>query len=331
MPEPVNLVEIWRGSLLESIHQGHAVVCHANGDILHAWGDPDALVYPRSSAKMIQALPLIESGAADRFGLNTAQLALACASHNGAAIHTDRVQSWLSDLELDDSAFRCGAQLPQEKSVRHSMLKTDSSPCQYHNNCSGKHAGFLTLSKHLNAGSEYVEADHPVQQAIFEAFNEVTGFESPAYGIDGCSAPNPATTIRAMARAMAFYSAANPEGDRRNQAAARLRDAMMTYPELVAGEGRPCTRLMRAMNGKVAIKFGAEAYFIAIIPEKKLGLALKITDGSTRAANCAIAAILVKLGVLDPNHPEAQAYINEPIKNWRGIQTGWMRPASALN
>jgi len=331
MPEPVNLVEIWRGSLLESIHQGHAVVCHANGDILHAWGDPDALVYPRSSAKMIQALPLIESGAADRFGLNTAQLALACASHNGAAIHTDRVRSWLSDLELDDSAFRCGAQAPLEKSVRHSMLKSDSSPCQYHNNCSGKHAGFLTLAKHLNAGPEYVEADHPVQQAIFEAFNEVTGLESPTYGIDGCSAPNPATTVHSMARAMAFYAAANPEGDRRNQAAARLRDAMMAYPELVAGEGRPCTRLMRAMNGKVAIKFGAEAYFIAIIPEKKLGVALKITDGSTRAANCAIAAILVKLGVLDPNHPEAQAYINEPIKNWRGIQTGWMRPASALH
>lgn len=330
MINPVNLVEIWRGSLLESVHQGHAVVCHASGDILHAWGDPDALVYPRSSAKMIQALPLIESGAADRFGLSAAQLALACASHNGAAIHTDRVQSWLTDLELDDSALRCGAQAPLEKSVRHGMIKTDDSPCQYHNNCSGKHAGFLTLGKHLGAGPEYVESDHPVQQAIFDAFNEVTGFESPTFGIDGCSAPNPATTIHAMARAMAFFASANPDGDLRNRAAARLRNAMMAYPELVAGEGRPCTRLMRACNGKVAIKFGAEAYFIAIIPDQKLGVALKISDGSTRAANCAIAAILVKLGLLDSEHPEAQAYINEPIINWRGIHTGWMRPAPTL-
>jgi len=327
---PVNLVEIWRGSLLESVHQGHAVVCHADGDTLHAWGNPDTIVYPRSSAKMLQALPLIESGAAESFGLTDAQLALACASHNGAAIHTDRVQSWLSDLELNADALRCGSQPPQDTDARHELLRADKSPCQIHNNCSGKHAGFLTLAKHLKAGPEYIDIDHPVQQACLSAFNEVTQMESPTYGIDGCSAPNHATTVRAMAKAMAYFAAASHSGDRRARAAARLRDAMMAYPELVAGEGRACTRLMRATGGRVALKTGAEGYFIAIIPEKKLGVALKITDGTTRASNCAIAAILVKLGVLDPQHPEAQAYMNEPILNRRAIQTGWLRPAATL-
>lgn len=330
MTNPVNLVEIWRGSLLESIHQGHAVVCHANGDILHSWGDPDALVYPRSSAKMIQALPLIESGAAKAFGLTDAQLALACASHNGALIHTKPVADWLKDLELDERALRCGPQLPADLESRNALIQAHESPCQIHNNCSGKHTGFLTLSKHLKAGPEYVEMDHPVQQACLTAFNEVTQFESPTFGIDGCSAPNHATTVHAMARAMAFFAAANLDGSLREQAAARLRNAMIAYPELVAGEGRACTRLMRATNGKAVLKTGAEGYFTAIIPEQQIGVALKITDGGTRAANCAIASILVKLGVLDANHPEAQAFINEPIKNRRNIQTGWMRPAAVL-
>lgn len=330
MSNPVNLVEIWRGSLLESVHQGHAVVCHANGDVLHSWGDPEALVYPRSSAKMIQALPLIESGAASAFGLREEQLALACASHNGATIHTDRVTKWLDELGLTEDALRCGAQPPQDKDNRFHLIRTGQRPCQIHNNCSGKHAGFLTLAKHLNAGPEYVEVDHPVQQACLSAFNEVTQYDSPTYGIDGCSAPNHATTIHAMARAMAFFAAANPEGSKREQAAARLRNAMIAFPELVAGEGRACTRLMRATGGKAALKTGAEGYFVAIIPEQKVGVALKIADGGTRAANCAIAAILVKLGVLDPRHPEAQAFVNEPITNRRGLQTGWMRPTAAL-
>ena len=189
----------------------------------------------------------------------------------------------------------------------------------------------------LQAGQEITtieglsaEGDHPVQQACLAAFNEVTQYESPTFGIDGCSAPNHATTIHAMARAMAFFASANPDGSVREQAAVRLRNAMMAFPELVAGEGRACTRLMRATNGRAALKTGAEGYFIAIIPEQQVGVALKIADGGTRAANCAIASILVKLGVLDPTHPEAQAFINEPIKNRRDIQTGWMRPAATL-
>lgn len=330
MTKPVPMAEVWRGPLLESLHLGHAVVCDETGQIVRSWGDPDAVIYPRSSAKMIQALPLITSGAAAKYGLTSEQLALACASHNGAHIHTDRVNAWLGQLGLGDDDFRCGPQEPNDRPARVELIKTDASPCQVHNNCSGKHAGFLTLSQHLGAGPEYVEIDHPVQQACLAAFEEVTGAESPGYGIDGCSAPNFATSVHGLARAMAWFASAHERSDRASEAAAALTSAMATHPELVAGEKRACTNLMRAMGGKVAIKTGAEAVFVAIIPEKKLGVALKIADGATRASECAIASILVGLGVLDADHPEARNYINAPLLNRRGIDCGAVRPSSEL-
>lgn len=328
---PVPMAEIWRGEFLESVHLGHAVICDASGDIVQAWGDPDMVMLPRSSSKMIQALPLIESGAAAAASLPTDLLALSCASHNGAAIHTDRVLAWLETLELAESDMRCGSHEPKDTDALHGLIRADEKPCQIHNNCSGKHSGFLTLNKHLGGGTEYVAPDHPVQMAVLEAFEDVTGQTSPGFGIDGCSAPNFATTMHGFARAMAFFAGANIDGASvRERAAATLVQAMSTFPELVAGEGRSCTELMRAMDGRVALKTGAEAVFAAIIPELKLGVAVKISDGGTRAAECAIAAILVKLGVLEPNHPATLKRMNAPIINCNGITTGYIRPAEQL-
>jgi L-asparaginase II len=303
-------------------------VCDDTGQIVESWGDPTALIYPRSSSKMLQALPLLESGAGKN--LTDEQLALACASHNGAAIHTDRVGDWLKDLGLTDDAFRCGPQMPADNDARYGLIKGDRAPCQLHNNCSGKHAGFLTLTKHLQAGPDYELIDHPVQQACKAAFEEVTEETSPMFGIDGCSAPNHACTVHGMARAMAFFASAGDRSDGRSNAALRLTQAMTIYPELVAGETRACTDLMRAMDHKVAIKTGAEGVFIAIIPEKRLGVALKIADGATRASEAAIAAILAKLGVLNADHPACVARMTPPITNRRKIVTGQIRPSSAL-
>ena len=328
MAHPVDLVEVWRGDLLECVHQGHVVICDDAGQIVEAWGDPMALIYPRSSCKMIQALPLLESGAgAD---LSEEQLALACASHNGAAIHTDRVGAWLKELELDDDAFRCGPQMPSDRDARYALIKADETPCQIHNNCSGKHAGFLTLSKYLGAGPDYHLIDHPVQKACKAAFEEVAQENSPLFGIDGCSAPNHACTVQGLARAMAFFANAHERSDSRSLAAGRLINAMTSHPDLVAGEGRACTQLMRAMAGKVAIKTGAEGVFTAILPEKKLGVAVKIADGATRASECVIAAILVRLGVLNAEHPATTARMTPPIKNRRDVLTGYIRPVAAL-
>jgi len=316
----IPMAELWRSGRLESVHRGHAAICSADGDVLGAWGDPEAVIYPRSSCKMIQALPLLESGAGA--GLSDAQVALACASHQGAAIHTDTVARWLSDMGLSESDLRCGAHEPKDLAARDALIRAQAAPCQIHNNCSGKHTGFLMLGQHLRAGPEYVEPDHPVQRAVRAAFEEITGQASPGYGIDGCSAPNHATTVTGLARGMAFFAAADPQGDARNRAAARLVRAMGAHPEMVAGEGRACTELMRAMGGRVAIKTGAEGVFVAIVPEKRLGLALKIADGATRAAEVAISALLVQLGVLERDHPATRARLDAVQRNWRGLETG---------
>lgn len=325
MTNPAPFAEIWRGPFLESVHSGHAVICDSTGQIVDAWGNPEAVILPRSSSKMIQALPLITSGAADKAGLTTEQLALSCASHQGAAIHTDRVAVWLETLGLSDDDFRCGPQEPNDTPAREALIRAHEKPCQIHNNCSGKHSGFLTLNQHLGGNAEYVDPDHPIQRACLEAFETVTQETSPGFGIDGCSAPNYACTLHGMARAMAHFANA-AEGS----AEARLHQAMRLHPELVAGEGRACTELTRAMEGKVALKTGAEGFFIAILPEQKLGIALKAACGTTRAAECAIAALLVRLGVLDANHPATLKRLNAPIKNWRGIETGVLKPAAGL-
>ncbi len=324
------LVEVHRGPILESVHRGHAVVWRHGDGVIASWGHSEARILPRSSSKMIQALPLVESGAADAVGLTPEHLALSCASHQGAAIHTDRVDRWLATLDLSETDFRCGVQWPSDIPARDALICSHCGPDQRHNNCSGKHTGFLTLTRHLRAGPEYVDPSHPLQQAISEAWDDVTDDANPDFAIDGCSAPNFATRLDRLARAMAEFAAARPDGGTRQAAMVRLREAMMAHPDLVAGEGRACTRLMRAMNGRAAIKTGAEGVFITIIPELKIGVALKIADGATRGSEAAITSILSTLGVLDPAHPVARELSHGPIRNWNGIETGHYRVADTL-
>jgi L-asparaginase II len=326
MPQSQAMVQLWRGGLLESVHAGHAVIWGPDG-IEATWGDPSTVIFPRSSCKMIQALPLIESGAADAVGLTDAQLALACASHQGEARHVQMAADWLSAIGLVEPDLRCGAHEPYDHAERNRLIKTDTGPCQLHNNCSGKHCGFLTVTRHLRAGPEYIQIDHPLQRLIRQTTEEVTGEAVAGWGIDGCSAPNFAVTLAGLARAMQAFAAASPNGDTRSRAMHRLTHAMATFPELVAGEGRACTELMRAMNHTVAIKTGAEAVFVAIIPKQKRGLALKIVDGGTRGSEAAVTALLVRLGVLDPAHPAALKRLGGAQKNWRGLETGVIRTA----
>ena len=321
----VPMVELWRGGLLESTHHGHAVLCDETGQVVQAWGNPDRVIFPRSSCKMIQALPLVESGAADAYGLTPQHLALACASHQGAALHVGFAKAWLEGLGLGEPDLRCGSHEPMDKGERDRLICDHEGPCQLHNNCSGKHSGFLTVTKHLKAGPEYVELDHPLQKAIRAATEEVTDEMAAGYGIDGCSAPNFAVSVGGLARGMAEFAKAREEGPTRERAMYRLSRAMAAHPELVAGEGRSCTELMRAMGGKVAIKTGAEAVFVAMIPERKLGLALKIEDGNSRASEAALVGILTQLGVLEAAHPMAQKRLPAPQMNCRGLRTGELR------
>ncbi len=326
MKDPERLIEIWRGDRVESVHLGHIAICRPDGSLVESWGDPGATIYPRSSCKMVQALPLLEAGVP---GLTSERLALACASHQGAVIHTRRVADWLSDLGLSEAAFLCGPQEPADRPARTALIRASEPPGQIHNNCSGKHAGFLALGQALKAGPDYIDPDHPVQRRILQAFEETTGETSPGFAIDGCSAPNYATSVRGLARAMAVFAEAGTRSGTGARAQERLVEAMVTHPDLVAGEGRACTALMRAMTG-VAVKTGAEGVFVAILPEQKLGVAVKIADGATRASEAAITAILIRLGVLDQKDPAALTYLDAPIRNRRDLVTGFVRAAEPL-
>ena len=328
--KPQIMCEIWRGSYLESVHTGMAVICDKEGEISHQWGDPNALILPRSSAKMMQAIPLIISGAEQKFSIGDDLLALACASHNAAEIHLSRVLGWLSHLGFSETDLRCGPQPSKDPHVKKEMLKKGQSHCQIHNNCSGKHAGFLSVSRHLNAGPEYTDPDHPVQLLVMDVFQELTENKVDGLVIDGCSAPNPAMPLYSLAKAMSWFATAHKRDDQLSKAALRLRNAMVTYPDLVAGEQRACTNLMKACEKKAILKTGAEGVFVAILPELEKGIALKIFDGGTRASECAIASLLIQLGVLSPNHPTALAYTNAPILNWRNIETGMMKASNSF-
>lgn len=319
-----DLIELWRGGQRESLHCGDAVICDNRG-VVEAWGQPGRIVFPRSSCKMIQALPLIESGAADAAGLGERHLALACASHSGARTHVDLVGGWLDGIGLGEPHLLCGCHMPRDRDESRRLTCSDEAPSQLHNNCSGKHAGFLTLNRHLGGGPDYVEPDHPVQQAVKAAFEQVTAETSPGHGIDGCSAPNWSCSLAGLGRAMAQF--ADPGPDARGRAMRRLTDAMRAHPDLVAGEGRACTILMRATGGRVAVKTGAEAVFVAILPDQGLGIALKATDGAMRAAEAGITALLVHVGALDRTDPAVGRFLTGPIRNWRGIVTGEMRTA----
>ncbi len=328
--EPALLAEIWRGPILESRHFGHAVIADATGTVIEAWGDPAGVIYPRSSCKMLQALPLVESGAADAAGLTTEQLALACASHSGAPMHTTRVAAWLKTLGLGEPDLRCGPQEPESRADLFALHDAGEEPCQLHNNCSGKHAGFLTLGQRLGGGPDYVEPDHPVQKAVREAFEAMTGAPSPGFGIDGCSAPNFACRLDGLAMAAARMARPGSLGGVRGAAAERLVAAMIAHPLLVSGEGRACAELMAAAGGKAAIKTGAEGVFLAILPQAGLGIALKVADGATRASECAMAALLVRLGLVDAADPRVQRRLNPRILSRRGFDAGEIRPGADL-
>jgi len=320
MPNPV-LVEITRGALVESVHRGAIAVVHAGGETRFALGDVATPVYPRSSLKPIQALPLVESGAAEAFGLSDEEVALACASHSGEPMHVSRVEAWLERIGCHETDLACGPQPPRYEPSLEEMLRSGEKPTRLHNNCSGKHTGFLTLARHLKAPvAGYVNITHPVQQAVLTSLEALSGVKDPAWGVDGCAAPNFALPLAAFARALAQLAG------RRTLGAGRILRAMMSHPELVAGTGRSCTALMRAAHGKAAVKVGAEGVYAAMLPEVGLGVALKIDDGAGRAAEIAIAVILEKLGAIQPGAGLA----HRPIRNTRGEVVGACRPAATL-
>jgi len=322
------LVEATRGPFVESRHIGHAVIARSDGSIVESWGNPDELVFARSAAKLLQALPLVESGAGA--GLSREQLALACASHSAERRHVEMVRRWLGDLGLDEHALCCGPQASRDDQLAEEMIREGEPVTSAFNWCSGKHSGFLTVARHLGASLDYVDVDNPVQKAVREAFEDMTGEDSPGFGFDGCSAPNFVSSLKGMAAAMARVAAAEDRSDARGRAAVALRDAMLAHPEMVAGRGRLDTELVKAAKEPVVLKSGADGFYVAVLPQQKLGVALKIAGGADPGAMVAITALLVRLGVFEADDPRVGAFLTPKIRNWGGLEVGMLRPAAGL-
>ncbi|QIE56463.1 asparaginase [Pikeienuella piscinae] len=321
------LVARQRAGFVERVHHGRVAIVDGRspeGALAAALGDVGSAFLPRSSCKILQALPMVESGAADAAKLSPRHLALSCASHQGSDAHATFAGEWLREMGFSETDLMCGAQESGDAATRERMIRAGEAPSQLHNNCSGKHSGFLCQAKHLRASAEnYVSPDHPVQKAVAAATAELAGEEIAGHAIDGCSAPNFALSLTGLARAAARIAAAETAlAGVRLDAAIRLRSAMAAHPFEVAGEGRCCTGLMRAGEGRFAVKTGAEGAFIAILPEMGLGVALKIDDGNTPAAECAMTGILVALGALDAGDERIACWLTPREVNRRGLVCG---------
>ncbi|WP_449257411.1 asparaginase [Bosea sp. (in: a-proteobacteria)] len=332
MENPV-LAEVTRGNTVESRHRGSAIVIDADGGVVFSAGDVERPVFPRSAVKAIQALPLLESGAADRYGLTEAEIALAVSSHSGEPLHAETSLSMLRKAGRDAGCLECGAHWPMNEAAARALAKSGREPSALNNNCSGKHAGFVCLSCGLDADpAGYVKPGHAVQQAVRGALEEVTGaaHSSERMGIDGCSIPSYAVPLRALALGFARLGSGRGLGPARARAAARIRAAVAAHPFMVAGTDRFDTRLMSLLGARAFTKTGAEGVYCAALPELGYGIALKCDDGAGRAAEVALAALLGRFLPMDEPTQEAFAPLREAVlKNWNGIEVGQVRAPAA--
>lgn len=320
------IVEVTRGAQVESRHAVAAAILDADGGVVASWGDVDAPVFPRSANKAIQALPLVESGAADAFSLSNAELALAGASHGGEARHTETVAAWLKRIGLSADVLECGAHWPYHEETARQLARQGGQPGNLHNNCSGKHAGMVSVARHL--GEEiagYVRPDHPVQRRVTAAIEDVCNVKlDPALtGIDGCSMPTMPLPLRKLAHGFARYITGQGLAPERAKAAKRIAAALLAEPFYVAGTGRFCTAVMQAGAGRFIAKTGAEGVYTAASAEKGIGIALKVLDGTARAAQTALGGLLEHVGLLDEAGREAiRPLVEQPLRNWRGLDVG---------
>ena len=311
----VRVAEVWRGDVLESVHHGIAAVATADGDIIAGIGDPDFVTFPRSALKPFQALPLLETGAADAFHLTDRHLALACASHRGEPFQVDLAGEWLGVIHCQEADLACGPDYPREPAAMERAIAGGAGRQRLYHNCSGKHCGFLTVSRHQGwPVSGYDRIDHPAQQLFMDAITELAGVPGTDMrtGIDGCNLPALAFSVADMARAVARFAAARAASPVRRAAIERLLAAMQRHPRHVSGTDQPTEIICHATGGKVLIKGGAEAYMAAWLPEQGLGIALKIVDGTSRARIPVLVELLRQLGLIDAAALRALADIETP-------------------
>ncbi|HEV7308337.1 asparaginase [Ensifer sp.] len=333
MSNPV-LVEVTRGNLVESRHRGIVIAVDGDGRTVFSLGETDAAVFPRSACKAMQGLPLMESGAADAYGFGNTELALACSSHSGEPEHVELAEKMLAAAGLDLSALECGAHWSSDQKILIGQARSLETPTALHNNCSGKHSGFICACRH--SGTEvkgYVGYEHPLQREIRGTMESLTGaiLAADNCGVDGCSIPTYAVPLKGLAHGFAKMATGVGLEPERARGARRLIEACMAEPFYVAGTKRACTRLMKTAPGRIFAKTGAEGVFCAAIPEKGIAIALKCEDGTTRAAEAMVAATLARFFPEEPDlHAALMAQANHAMHNWNGIHVGDVRVTDAF-
>ena len=336
---PTILAEVTRGDAVESAHAGVVVAVNVGGEIVARAGDPDHVAYLRSSAKPFQAVPLVESGAADAFGFTPNELSLACASHNAEPRHQEGVAGMLAKIGLGADALRCGLATPYDEREGARVTAGLVPPSPIHNNCSGKHAGMLATCVHLGEPIDsYLDAEHPHQRRIRAILADVLRVDEGdlVRAPDGCSVPTYAAPVRAFATAFAALArpGESPPGHGREHAAAldRLRRAMAAHPENIGGGGELDTDLTEVSGGRVVAKAGAEGLLCMAVPEHGVGVAIRFTDGSTRGHAVVAAEVLRQLALVEPSVVAAVLERQDPaVRNHNGWLTGTLRPAFRLD
>lgn len=328
------LAEVYRGGRLESSHSGHIAVVNSDGKLLYFAGDPYRLTYARSSVKPIQAIPVLETGAADKFSLTDVDLAVICSSHNGELQHTDRVLSILHKAKIGVETLQCGIHIPLAIDVYEKLIREGKEPTPLYNNCSGKHAGMLLTAKHMGEPLEdYYKPEHPVQQRILKVISVIAEYQIDKIGIgkDGCGAPVHAMPLERLAYSFARLADPKTLGNERAMVIKKITTAMTDYPEMVGGTGRFCTDFMKVAKGRLFGKLGAESVYL--IGDKKLGIgiAIKIEDGSYRALYPAALEILKQLNMLTREQLEQlMPHYMPKLKNAREEEVGEIIPSFEL-
>ncbi|MDR0786402.1 MAG: asparaginase [Gemmatimonadota bacterium] len=327
-----DLVEVFRGAIVESRHHVHAAVVDASGKLRAYIGNPELVTFFRSCAKPFQAIPLVRDGVVERFGLTLEELALCCGSHSGGPRHLAAAASILAKIGVDAESLACGVQPPMDARERTSLAEQGLEPGRTHNTCSGKHAGMLALARvHGWAVAGYERIEHPVQGRILTEIARWSELpvEAIGLGIDGCAAVTFAMPLRRMALAWANLAGA---ARRSEYEASCITRAMTSYPEMVAGEKRICTDLMRVTEGRLVAKFGAEGLFCVGVPGAELGITIKIEDGAFRAVSPAILAVLRQLDLISEDDLGMMAsYAYPDQRNTTGEVVGQLRPNLLLH
>jgi L-asparaginase II len=335
------LAEAWRGGIVESFHRGALAIVDADGSLHSALGDTLRPIFPRSAIKLLQALPLVESGAADQLKLSADELALACASHGGEERHTRTAAAMLAKAGVDATALECGVHWPSHDAAVKALVQRGEAPTALHNNCSGKHAGFVCLGCAMAGGADlrtflrgYVAPGHALMGEVSAAVQAATGFDlsRTARGTDGCAIPTYAVPLRHLAHAFARAGTGVGLRDGHARAARRLRSAVAAAPFMVAGSGRFDTRVMERLGERVFCKVGAEGVYCAALPEVGLGVAIKIDDGNNaRACEVVMAAVIEALLVLDEGDAAFMRTLSDVrLANWNGSEVGRLAATAPL-